>query len=97
MFIAQSANTHKHKENINKAVNIHTSSLYIQTLRKLTHHTFTLEALFDQTPQQTPTVVAESGTHVVVRLEAVRHVDFEALLLELQGQTQFTLCMNAQQ
>lgn len=47
------------------------------------HRTFTLEALFDQTPQQTPTVVAESGTHVVVRLEAVRHVDFEALLLEL--------------
>lgn len=55
---------------------------------KLHHHTFTLEALFDQTPQQTPTMVTEGGTHVVVRLEAVRHVDFKALLLELQGQTQ---------
>lgn len=55
---------------------------------KLHHHTFTLEALFDQTPQQTPTVVTEGGTHVVVRLEAVRHVDFKALFLELQGQTQ---------
>lgn len=32
-------------------------------------------------------MVAEGGTHVVVGLEAVRHVDLEPLLLELQGRT----------
>lgn len=58
------------------------------------HCTFTLEALFDYTPQQTSTVVAEGGTHVVVGLETVRHVNFEALLLELQGQTRFIISMN---
>lgn len=51
--------------------------------------TFTLQALFDKTPQHTPTVVAEGGTHVVVALEAMRHIDVEALLLELREQTGF--------
>jgi hypothetical protein len=45
--------------------------------------TFTLEALFDQAPQQTATVVTEGRTHVVVVLEAVWHVNLKALLLEL--------------
>lgn len=48
--------------------------------------TFTLEALLDDSPQEASAVVAEGGTHVVVGLEAVRHVDLEALLLELRGQ-----------
>lgn len=39
-------------------------------------------------------MVAEGGTHVVVGLETVRHVNFKALLLELQGQTRFIISMN---
>lgn len=49
--------------------------------------TFTFQALFDQTPQQTSAVVTESGAHVIVDLEAVWHVDLKALLLELREQT----------
>ena len=45
--------------------------------------TFTFEPLFHQAPQQAATVVTEGGAHVVVVLEAVRHVNLEALLLEL--------------
>ena len=48
--------------------------------------TFTLEPLPHQPPQHLSTVVTEGGAHVVVGLEAVRHVDFKALLLELRGQ-----------
>lgn len=50
--------------------------------------TFTLEALSVQAPQQTAAVVAEGGTLVVVGLEAMRHVNLEALLLELRTSTQ---------
>ena len=58
------------------------------------HCTFTLESLFDKTPQQTSTVVAKGGTHVVVVLETVGHVNFKALLLELWGQTGHIISMN---
>lgn len=57
------------------------------------HCTFTLETLFDQTPQQTSTVVTEGGTHVVVGLETVWHVNFKALLLKL-GKMGFGISMN---
>lgn len=40
--------------------------------------------MFDHSPQQTSTVVTESGAHVVICLEAMWHVDLKALLLELQ-------------
>lgn len=40
-------------------------------------------SLSDHSPEQAAAVVAEGGAHVVVHLEAVRHVDLEALLLEL--------------
>lgn len=46
--------------------------------------TFTLEALFDHSPQQTPTVVTEGRAHVVIGLEAMWHVNLKALLLKLQ-------------
>lgn len=49
--------------------------------------TFTLEPLPDQPPEQAATVVTEGGAHVVVDSEAVRHVDVEALLLELSTAT----------
>lgn len=49
--------------------------------------TFTLEALSVETPQQAAAVVAERGASVVVVLEAMRHVDLEALLLELYADT----------
>lgn len=58
------------------------------------HCTFALQALFDETPQQTSTVVAEGGTHVVVDLETVRHVNFKALLLELREQRESIFPMN---
>ena len=45
--------------------------------------TFTFKALLDHPPQETATVVTEGGAHVVVGLQTVRHVDLEALLLEL--------------
>jgi len=49
------------------------------------HFTFTFEALLVEAPEQTATVVTESGALVVMLLEAMRHVDLEALLLELQA------------
>lgn len=61
-------------------------STICQSHRRLT---FTLEALLDYSPQEASAVVAEGGAHVVVGLEAVWHVDFETLLLELRGQTRF--------
>lgn len=45
--------------------------------------TFTLEALFDHSPQQTPAVVAEGWAHVVMCLKAMWHVNLKALLLKL--------------
>lgn len=45
--------------------------------------TFTFLSLSDHSPEQAAAVIAEGGAHVVVHLEAVRHVDLEALLLEL--------------
>lgn len=48
--------------------------------------TFTLQALFDDAPQQTSTVVTEGGTHVVVDLKTVRHVNLKTFLLELREQ-----------
>lgn len=72
-------------------IKVHT---YTPTVSQLyLHCTFTLEALFDKTPQQTSTVVAEGGTHVVVGLKTVRHVNFKALLLELRRQTEFIISM----
>lgn len=55
-------------------------------VRCLQGRTFTLQALFDQTPQQAPTVVTEGGAHVIVGFETVRHVNFKTLLLELWKQ-----------
>lgn len=49
--------------------------------------TLTLQPLFDETPQQTPTVVTKGGAHVVVGLKAVWHVNFKALLLKLRAHT----------
>lgn len=46
--------------------------------------TFTFQALLDHSPKQTSAVIAEGRTHVVVRLEAMWHVDLKALFLELQ-------------
>lgn len=47
--------------------------------------TFTFKALSVQTPQQTATVVTERGALVVIVLEAMGHVNLEALFLELQA------------
>lgn len=60
------------------------------SVRCLQGRTFTLQALFDQTPQQAPTVVTEGGAHVIVGFETVRHVNFKTLLLELWKQREFT-------
>ena len=46
--------------------------------------TFTFKALFVETPQQTATVFTEGGALVVIVLEAMRHINLEALFLELQ-------------
>lgn len=48
------------------------------------HLTFTFQPLLDHSPKQTSAVIAEGRTHVVVRLEAMWHVDLKALFLELQ-------------
>lgn len=48
--------------------------------------TFTFKALFDKTPQQTTTMVTECGALVVIALEAMRHINLEALFLELRTQ-----------
>lgn len=45
--------------------------------------TVTFEALFIETPQHTATVVTEGGAPVVVTLEAMWHVNLEALFLKL--------------
>lgn len=46
--------------------------------------TLTFEPLPGQAPQQGATVFTEGGTLVVVHLEPVRHVDLEALLVNLR-------------
>lgn len=46
--------------------------------------TFTFKALSVETPQQTATVVTECGAFVVIVLEAMWHINLEALFLELQ-------------
>lgn len=46
--------------------------------------TLTFEPLPSQAPQQGAAVFAEGGTLVVVHLEPVRHVDLEALLVDLR-------------
>lgn len=69
-----------------KHKNLFSFSTICQSYGRLT---FTLEALLDYSPQEASAVVAEGGAHVVVGLEAVWHVDFETLLLELRGQTWF--------
>lgn len=69
--------------NWNKTGLLNTRSRQTPVIHRHQHCTFTFETLFDQTPQQTSTVVTESGTHVVVDLETVWHVNFKALLLEL--------------
>lgn len=48
------------------------------------HLTFAFKALLDHSPKQTSTVITEGRTHVVVSLEAMWHVNLEALFLELQ-------------
>lgn len=54
--------------------------------------TLTLQPLFDETPQQTPTVVTKGGAHVVVGLKAVWHVNFKALLLKLRAHIHTPSC-----
>lgn len=51
-------------------------------------HTFTLEALSQQTPQQRPTVVAEGQNFKAVDAEHVRHVDAEPLRSDRLEDTQ---------
>lgn len=46
--------------------------------------TLTFESLPGESPQQRPAVFAEGRTLVVVDFEPVRHVDLEALLVELK-------------
>lgn len=46
--------------------------------------TLTFESLPGESPQQRPAVLAEGGTLVVVDFEPVRHVDLEALLVDLK-------------
>lgn len=46
--------------------------------------TLTFQSLPGEPPQQRTTVLTESGTFVVVDFKPVRHVDFEALLVDLQ-------------
>lgn len=58
--------------------------IYYKTEQKK-HITFTFKALFVETPEQTATVLTESGAPVVVGLEAMRHIDLEAFSLELQA------------
>lgn len=48
--------------------------------------TLTFEPLLGEPPQQSPAVFAEGGTLVVVDSEPVRHVDLEALLVDLSGE-----------
>lgn len=86
--MAQSTNRTK------KACVRHTCT-YIPIITQLyLYCTFTLEALFNQTPQQTSTVVTEGGTHVVVVLETMWHINLKAFLLELWGQMGFVISMN---
>lgn len=47
--------------------------------------TLTFEPLLGEPPQQSPTVFAEGGAFVVIHLEPVRHVDLEALLVDLEN------------
>lgn len=51
-------------------------------------HTFTLEALSQQTPQQRPTVVAEGQNFKAVDAEHVWHVDAEPLRSDRLEDTQ---------
>jgi len=46
--------------------------------------TLTFEPLLGEPPQQRPAVFTEGGTFVVVDFKPVGHVDFEALLVDLQ-------------
>lgn len=46
--------------------------------------TLTFESLPGESPQQRPAVFAEGRTLVVVDFEPVRHVDLEALLVDLK-------------
>lgn len=47
--------------------------------------TLTFEPLLGQPPQEGPAVLAEGGALVVVDFEPVRHVDLEALLVDLES------------
>lgn len=55
---------------------------------KLPPLTLTFEPLPGEPPQQSPTVFAECGTLVVVDFKPVRHVNLEALLVDLQHMQQ---------
>lgn len=46
--------------------------------------TLTFESLPGESPQQRPAVLAKGWALVVVDFEPVRHVDFEALLVDLK-------------
>lgn len=64
------------------------SNIWHSTSTKKTNElivlTFTFKALSVETPQQAATVVTERGALVVIVLEAMRHINIEALFLELQ-------------
>lgn len=77
-FIAQSGKNGANQNYTQKNTYMH---LYSQTHGVML--TLTLQSLLDETPQQTPTVVAKGGTHVVVGLKAMWHVNFKTLLLKL--------------
>lgn len=51
---------------------------------KVSPLTLTFEPLLGQPPQESSAVFTERGTLVVVDFEPVRHVDLEALLVDLQ-------------
>lgn len=53
--------------------------------------TLTFEPLPGQAPQQGAAVFAEGGTLVVVHPEPVRHVDLEALLVDLRQRQKKTM------
>lgn len=82
--MAQSTQTitnKKTKINVDKKKTLHSKHWF-----NVYSCTFTLQALFDDAPQQTSTVVTEGGTHVVVDLKTVRHVNLKTFLLELREQ-----------
>lgn len=73
----------KKKKSVDKAKKHLRQSKYRKTNECIVL-TFTFQALSIKAPQQAATVVTECGALVVIVLEAMRHINFEALLLELQ-------------